>query len=465
MNYLPYRRGEPRDALGAAVAGVLAACLALSIGLYPGLLGPLVVVLTLLLVLLTRKSPDWLLVAALVCVFMLPLAAIDLPGILGKFITPSVVLLGAWSVRLLLLNSGARGRASVVGITAIALGAAWAASAYGSVDKLLSIRWIAVSALAVVIPGVVARRRGPGQRTWIRLEVAFAVMGIVIGLAAVSELLFRWNPWYLVYSSETLARHWSTFRAKGTTGHPLSMMAAASTCFAVTVYSRQRTRILFLMSSCLSLAAVVLSVSRTGMYALLGAVLAGTVISFFNGRRKQRAKALFAAILTGSLALAVAASPLLGERSISAEGAQSAAVRDSVLEHSLHMVQQRPLFGWGPGAGTDLFYARTGQILENSILQLLVSSGMIGAVLFLTFLVMAVMRGVKSGMTAPAVGLIAFMIAATGYNTLDTVPAYLSVLGILLVGVFVRSPDVADSPGLLANDATFNVDRSPVRQF
>lgn len=158
-----------------------------------------------------------------------PVNYLAVPGSL-QLLSPLVAGLGAWSLRLLLVDRRLVPNKDVV--AAAVLLASWLAgiSLLTSVDRTLSLKWCLAFGLGVLLPAVAGRAVAGTQRL-----VAATAVGIVgtLGCYAVVEALAQGNaPMKRVYDDFGLTQMWSVYRVTTTLGHPLSNSLFFATLFA-----------------------------------------------------------------------------------------------------------------------------------------------------------------------------------------------------------------------------------------
>ncbi|XTP36289.1 O-antigen ligase family protein [Mycobacterium sp. TJFP1] len=382
----------------------------------------------------TRALPAialWLLV-------LLPIGFMDIPGLIGDFFTPAVLVSAIWMIRLafaqrmsLLLQMPIRGW-----LIAIPFVALLSMSTVASQRIDVTAVWIAVFVICVVTPALV------GQicmdDVWPTVRFALASIGLFLGLLALSDFFFHVNPWLALYQDELIGS--SVFRTRTSLGHPLTtaMVACISLTACVFPSGRSSRQWPYLLCGLGALTAVILSVSRTSIFTI-GVAAAVGIASALPSADGSPAPArgsggrLTLVILAITLFGAVALSPLMSQRNAASEGINSASYRSQVLNMAMDIVAERPLLGFGPGTSTRIYdyYARAP--LENSALQLMVSIGIPAFVLFLIGLSMVVFAAMRRGRAGPAAGIVAFFISTAGFNIIDASPAFFALLSPLIV--------------------------------
>ena len=241
----------------------------------------------------------------------------------------------------------------------------------------------------------------------------------------------------------------SFVRTKTSLGHPLITSTVASVALVVSVFPAGRSREWpYRICAVGALAAVVLSVSRGGLIALICAVTVG-MVALLAGERQSggRGRRRLASVLLAAAFLAsIAGSPLLAERLQSTGAQKSADYRFTMLENTGAIVAESPFLGVGPGASDVVYTDLYGWGMESSALQLVVSVGVPAFVLFVLGLggiVVVAMRRSRAGASA---GIVAFFVAITGFNAINSNPALLALVApLVFCAVVPLLPSKADS--------------------
>src|SRR5262249_50064731 len=148
-------------------------------------------------------------------------------------------------------------------------------------------------------------------------------------------------------------------------------------------------------------------------------------------------------------------SPILRERDRSAEAQASATYRSNVMRESLSVIRADGYLGSGPGTSQRRI-DQSGKplVLENSLLQLRVSPGLPGVALLLVLLSAAAGTAVRRSRWDAFAGLIACVVAATGFNAWDAIPDTLALLGLVIVLALTPEKRLADSadPGIYVEE-------------
>lgn len=379
----------------------------------------------------------WLLV-------LLPIGFMDVPGLIGDFFTPSVLVILIWLFRVaiaermtLLLRVPIHGL-----LIAIPFLAFLSASAIASERIDVTLVWLAVFVICVVLPALV------GQvcfdDVWQAVRWSLAGIGLFLGILASVDFLFHFNPWAVLYQDQLIGS--SVFRTRTSLGHPLTTAMVASVALAACAFPSSKGRQWpYWVCALGALIAVVLSVSRTSVIAVSASAIVGLLsaiprtgdlIKRVRGRGGRLTAILMAAIFVSAVAL----SPLMRERNVATEGISSATYRSQVLDAALDLIAERPLLGFGPGTSTRIYESYTRAPLENSALQLAVSIGLPAFILCLVGMAVIITVAMRRGRAGPAAGIVAFMISAAGFNILDASPAFLALLAPLIICAIKPQP-------------------------
>ncbi len=343
----------------------------------------------------------------------------------------------------------------VVGTAALALTFWCAVSAARSTDPRVSIGWVAGFVVGVIAVVVLGRRADATvlARTWVVVSVPLAVF-------AVAESYLGANPLVDLFGAND-PQHWSVYRSHVTFGHPLTagtfFVGAAALAFFDARWSRGWYGRVAILASIVSVAAVLTTVSRGSVVALTIGLVAGVSVGLVrvvvSGRRQSNRPWLSrieigtgrtvtrVAVVLAITALAVVAvdrSRLLASRLMSRESGRSTEARNTGLEVALDGARRSPWWGTGPGTSQSgvAEVNPTDVTIENSFLQLLLSIGVPGLVLFVTLVTAAVVVACRRGDSGAVAATVAVVVSVAGYNFIDARLGHLVLLGaVLLIAV------------------------------
>ncbi|BBY63022.1 O-antigen ligase family protein [Mycolicibacterium helvum] len=386
---------------------------------------------------------------ALWLVVLLPVSVMTIPTPLSKYFSPAVLVIAIWAIRLavgqraLLLRVPLRGWLIIPPLFLLLF-----VSALGSGRTDLTMAWVAVLTLCVVAPAILGQIAT--EDIWPGLLWAFAGIGIFLGLLSAAEFFLDFNPWASLIRYDISSQTWSTFRARASLGHPLTMSTAASVTLVACLFPGGDKRLWWQWAGAFgALVAVILSVSRSSVFAIGIAAVVGLFAVRASSRavaqgKRSRWGSLF---LAGGLISVVAFSPLLARRSDSSEGLGSAEYRSDILRKALDLITDHPLVGYGPGTSYVVYaqhYASSIRIgrLENSVLQLIISIGIPASLLSLIGLGIMIGIALKRSRPGVAAGMVAFFVTIAGYNALDVNPALLAFVAPLIYCAMMPITDV-----------------------
>jgi hypothetical protein len=378
----------------------------------------------------------WLLV-------LVPVGYMDLPRMFGRYATPAVAVMAIWMIRVAFAQRtnlsprlAIRGWLIVVPIFGLLL----ASTFFSEVDTARSLAWMAVLIICVVAPALLGQTSL--DDAWPTVRWTFAGIGLFLGVLAIVEYFFHLNPWTALFRSDVNEQAFSFVRAKTSFGHPLITSTVASVTLVVCVFSSGKGRQWpYWIGAAGALIAVILSVSRGGAIALAFAALIG-MISLVSrtgqsgGRRRGR---LMSVLLAATFLASVAWSPLLSERIQTSGANKSADYRFTLLENSVNIVADSPILGVGPGTSEVVYQGLYGWGIESSALQLIVSIGIPAFLLFCLGVGVVVRVAMRRSRAGVAAGIVAFFVAITGFNAVNSNPALLALAAPLIFCAVVPS--------------------------
>ncbi|MDY0911232.1 hypothetical protein [Rathayibacter festucae] len=286
---------------------------------------------------------------------------------------------------------------------------------------------------AVLILALIAiPLRMSGPSVFGPLTAALLVVAAVLAVLGTVEAATRSNAYAAIYAAAPypLTQEWSVYRILTTLGHPLVnstfFASVGSLAFGLFLRGRRPGALLAFAACC---TAVLLTASRSGVAALgTGTAIAvGLTVLRLTGSRFVR---LALAVVPLAVILAIVGPEVLDARSSSQEGRLSVEVRDLVLRIGLRLLPtESGIFGSGGGLSSTVFENNGGRhyALESSLWQLILSYGVIGAVLLLGHLLIVLLRSIARGAIAGPAMLIAWAVSASAFNLLESAPAALIV--------------------------------------
>ncbi|WP_448642074.1 O-antigen ligase family protein [Geodermatophilus sp. URMC 63] len=310
-------------------------------------------------------------------------------------------------------------------------------------------RWVVAFVLGVTVPVLWACRGGRTRR----LRATFEVLAGVLGGYAVVETTVGSNfllGSFFAGSPLALGDAWSTYRATTTLGHPLVNAAFLACGAALSLGSYldrgDRARLGLAVAAAVGVAA---TASRSGIAAMACALLVTLLLSALDRAARVRA---FMVTAVGTLTVLFLGATLLGaviSRSASTEGAESSAWREQLWRGGRLLAETRPWFGHGPGSLSSLSQQMglgpTGNF-ENSWLDVLLMSGLVGVVLMACLFAAAGARALRHRDPGGVGAVLALAITAGAFNLWAGHPTLLLLTGTVLAIALSparedRSPD------------------------
>lgn len=267
------------------------------------------------------------------------------------------------------------------------------------------------------------------------LRKVLLIVGAIVGANIFIEMLLGFSPVYgliaaLAGGGRTF--EFSVYRASGAFSHPLFAGAFLTIPAVVGIGTWLTTgRRWTLVCGLFAAVGVLGTVSRGSLGALGASVgIAVLIAPFFLGWKNiKRWFVLLGLTVAGGIAV-LNFGPLL-ERSDSIESQLSATVRDRAVAVALDAAAYGGWFGTGPGTSGQTGRLFDSIIIENSLLQLLISIGIPGLVLFLAFIGSLVWAAWARGDLGVGLAVIAYIISITGFNSIDAVRNMHLLIGIL----------------------------------
>lgn len=312
--------------------------------------------------------------------------------------------------------------------------------------------WTGAFFLLVLIPTLTRMDR----ETVSRLKTTWVVCGAVLAIYGLAEFFLANNYIYgPLYEKAPfpIEQYWSTYRITTSLGHPLwnSIFFSVSAAIAIGRFA-EVGRLRWLMLGAVCALGIFLTVSRGGVIALAAAigvivlahiairvtVIQEPVLQATPKRSPQfatsgRARALVVAMLAVLGIAAIVNSSIFQQRISSANGIASSTARTELISIALDMSERYHHLGSGAGnSNFSISGSANAVVIENSFLQLLVSLGIPGVLLFSALLISAIATAMKARSLAVTGGLVAYCVAAAGFNWIEANRAGLLLLGLLV---------------------------------
>lgn len=307
----------------------------------------------------------------------------------------------------------------------------WAVlSAITHSTQLFGLGWLLSFAAALFIPLTV---KSAGREARLMLN-AWIIVGGIAGAYAVVELVIGdsplFGPLYSLVGAE-LSQHWSVYRAEVSFSHPLfagTFLAAATTLGIVTWFDGGKKS--SLLWGILAAAGVIATLSRGSLIATIVAIAGGVLLVSVMGGHRSIARYLFLFLIATVAITVVTNLDAFNTRNNSVEAELSAGARDTGLDVALEAAASSNFLGTGPATSGRTASQFGTVVIENSYLQILISLGLPGVILFVAFLLRVGMTAIRRRRLAPASALLAVGIALAGFNGLDAVRSMHLVLGL-----------------------------------
>ncbi len=302
-----------------------------------------------------------------------------------------------------------------------------------SSDVQASTGWLVSFTAGALLP--LAIRDARREADWIKR--AWLMLGGWLGAYAVVEAATRSNfIWGSLYSALGLtdSQHWSVYRSEASFGHPLvvALFFAVACALAIGDWLTTSSR-WTLTAAVLSGLGLVATVSR-------GALLAAAIavgFAFFASMvlRGEKRWSRFAGVTTLATAgvIGVFQYDSFRARNDSVEAELSSQARDLGLSVSIQASELSGGLGSGPGTSGITGRLFDNVVIENSLLQLLISLGIPGLMLFVGLVGFAFLHALSRRAVGAASGLLAYLVCIAGFNALDAIRPMHLLLGCLLI--------------------------------
>ena len=386
----------------------------------------------------------WLPSMALVIHVLVPAPPIPLASAL----TPSVavVILLIWVIRRLFEKHAEHGVIHLdwkVLTLPVAVGLWYSMSLVLSTDPPRSLGWLFVFGTSILLYTIVPVTTADADlllRTWVVVGALIA-LHVMFESILQSDLLYGW--FYRQLGVDSI-QHWSSYRPEGSFRHPLSAALFLATTSAISLGEAvRRSKAWFFLPALMAGAAAVLTLSRGSVGAL---VMGGLVVwSMWHPGRFPKFSALrhTSGLVGTSLLVGIVNFGPFAARLDSIEAARSSETRTEVMRIAISSSWEQGPFGGGPGMSQQVISPvnTDGLPIESSLLQLLVSTGLIGVLLFMALMLEILRRGVLARSMGAVAGLTTYLITVSVFNVFEAKESLL-VFGGLLIIACRRPPDV-----------------------
>lgn len=302
-----------------------------------------------------------------------------------------------------------------------------------SVHLQTSAGWLISFTAGAILPLLITDAKAEARllrQTWLML-------GAVLGCYALGEALLGSNPvWGRLYVALGVvdSQHWSVYRAEASFGHPLiaALFFAVTGVLAITQWLTNRSR-WPLAAAVISGLALIVTVSRGPLLASAVAIgLAYIAVIALRGSKRWSRVALVAVIGAAGVGFLLS-NDAFQERNSSTEAAVSSQARDVGIWVAVQAAKASDWLGTGPGTSGITGRLFDSVVIENSLLQLLISVGIPGVVLFLGMIGFAVLAALRRRDVAAGAALVVFTACITSFNAIDALRPVHLLLGCLLI--------------------------------
>ncbi|MHA7289661.1 hypothetical protein ACX80V_08460 [Arthrobacter sp. MDT3-24] len=387
----------------------------------------------------------WLPGMALALFVLLPITYMpSVNPVFGRYLAPALGMLLIWMLRSIGKPQGTIGRVPKLWtwIACLLLGLSTASAAW-SLDPARSLFWTFTVGIAFI--GFAWMGQKADHRSVASLTATWLSLGLFIGAMAIAEGVTSTSFLQAIYANQDSSgigfnQLWSTFRVTTTLGHPLmnATFLATTSAFGIMHAARTNSK-LALVSGVLCGAGAVLTVSRSAVGALAAGLCLG-LITVLTTKSMSFGRKAFWTLGAVAAAWAVATTPIVQERSASAEGEGSSRLRSILLDLALDAAASDGFTGSGAGSSAQRsVLAGITLPFENSYAGVLVSLGIAGLALMMVLMLGLLIIAVVQNNPAGAAALATFSIQISAYPLVDNVPISMIMLGALAYLVFGTS--------------------------
>lgn len=276
------------------------------------------------------------------------------------------------------------------------------------------------------------------QKTIENVQKAFLVCAVILAVYCTIEFAAQFNPLQPLLGTLGIpdVQHWSVYRSYATLGHPLYAGLFFAIAFAIALGRKLEARGRFNISiAAISLLGLLTTVSRNSIGAV--AVASGLMIiaSLVTRSRLSGVTRVALGAIVGAAAIGVTQAPVFQDRLDSSEAAGSTAARDAIVSIALRAAEAHSWLGGGPGNSLIIAkpYNVRETIIENAYLQLLISVGIPGLVIFALLFVGGAVWSFRSGSFVGIGAATAYAFSIGFFNIIETSQASLILGGIVLL--------------------------------
>lgn len=290
-----------------------------------------------------------------------------------------------------------------------------------------SVGWTVAFAVSALLPLVVFDAR----REVTLMRPVLVIVGAIAGANIMVELVLGMSPLYGWLGGGRIFG-FAVYRAQGPFSHPLFAAAFLTVPAMIAIGTWLMTgRRWMLVCGVLAAGGVLATVSRGSIVALaVAAGIAAVVAPFFLGWRNLGRWFAFL-FFCGLGALVVLNFGPLIERGSSVESQLSADVRERAIAVALNASAYSDWLGTGPGTSGQTGRLFDSIVIENSVLQLLISIGLPGLILFSLLLGSLIWCAWARKDLGVGLAIVAYTVSISSFNSIDAVRNMHIIIGIL----------------------------------
>lgn len=361
-------------------------------------------------------------------------------GLTLSYLVPANLLTVAYFLASLGTRPHWRGQGLAIIISLFAIYCVWQIPFGGSDNNSRKLIWIFLLLFVVLMPSLIAA----DPRIVRPLVTMFVVCGAVISVIGMIEYASKHSVLADFYaaSPNRLVQKWGDYRIFTIVGHPLVNATILSTVgtASIAAYLKWNARMALLVVA-LSGTAMIYTQSRTGIAALV----VGVVLAMLGSARGRPSGRLLGSIVLISLSAIVffqIENPLL-QRNSSLEGRGSSELRLAYLDVLPDLMNAASLWGTGPGLSDSALrkiggYAASFPI-ESSLVQWMVSFGILGFLLFASAVTVILITSMRKGAFIFPSMFAAYTVSACGFNLFEAFPSLIALPGILLASCIAEA--------------------------
>lgn len=303
----------------------------------------------------------------------------------------------------------------------------------GSDNNLRKLIWILLVLGTILLPFLVTSE----PASFRPIICMVLVSGAIIATYGIAEFLSKFNILtdFFARSPIPLAQKWGSYRIFTIVGHPLvnaTFLATAGSA-ALAVFLKWNHK-LSLFVFALTSVSLIFTQSRTGLVALLVGI-AVSIFGSLRGGSTRRVYAVACVLAFAALVFFTVDNPLV-QRNSSTEGQGSSELRLTYIDNLSELLRAATLWGTGPGLSDSALQKAGGYAagfpIESSLIQIIIGFGIVGASLFICIILGVLILSFRRGAVIGPSMLVAYWVAASGFNLLEAFPTLIAIPGVIL---------------------------------